>query len=573
MSRPWGTWFIFAICLLATTAAAAWLTHSAWRADQSRQQALLESEMRNTLWRLDSLAAPLLAIESNRPSLLEFQTDTPMLTPKLIKGYVVRSANGYWTIRRNGRGNQVELLTVECPLVREDWTARLGPTETAPTPRPDSTGELNPSLENLVSWPVPFPANFGPGAGPGMGPGAMPMNNSVAQEAQSRGQLVQQFQQITINSQGPPAPRNNTVPEARAIPLRPVWVGEELVFARQSSTVRTRGQEVIEICWLNWPEWDKLLTSQLTGSSVPLRLRPSLPGIASSGADPFDDWQMVSLPLRLELASPPSPPVWPRPLIAVWGLLVIVAIAFFGLMRQTLNLSERRAAFVSAVTHELRTPLTTFRLYTELLSEGIASDPEQQQVYFQTLHREANRLTHLVENVLAYARLEHGRTTARNETLTVAELFDRCRSRLEQRVAETPLSLEIDISKAAEAARLTTNAMAVEQILFNLIDNSCKYARDASDRRIRCEVAIKSGRLAIQVSDFGPGLSKPARNSLFQPFQKSSSQAAESAPGIGLGLALSRRLARELGGSLDCHPNVPQGLTFELALPLAGSGA
>src|ERR1700716_15790 len=99
MSRPLFAWSIFAICLLATTSAVGWLTQSAWRADQARQQGLLGSENRHALWRMDSLAAPLLAIEINRPSLSDPFTGTPMLAPKLIKGYVVRDASGLWTIR------------------------------------------------------------------------------------------------------------------------------------------------------------------------------------------------------------------------------------------------------------------------------------------------------------------------------------------------------------------------------------------------------------------------------------------------------------------------------------------
>jgi signal transduction histidine kinase len=236
-------------------------------------------------------------------------------------------------------------------------------------------------------------------------------------------------------------------------------------------------------------------------------------------------------------------------------------------MFETLSLSERRAAFVSAVTHELRTPLTTFRLYSEMLSDGLVTDPGQQQTYFRTLHREANRLMHLVENVLSFARLERGRATARNETLKGGDLIERCASRLQQRVAETPLTLTIQISDNARIAQVTTNAMAVEQVLFNLIDNACKYAKDANDPRVVCDVNVNGGQLRVRVLDFGPGLSHAARQTLFQPFQKSSSQAAESAPGIGLGLALSHRLARELGGSLTCTANLPTGLCFELRLP------
>jgi signal transduction histidine kinase len=315
---------------------------------------------------------------------------------------------------------------------------------------------------------------------------------------------------------------------------------------------------------LNWTEWEALLIAQLDGLSTAVKIIPD-----QFEMRPTDNaWQMVSLPIRLDPVKSPLPASWPLPLLVVWCLLLVVAIAFAWLMWATLSLSERRAAFVSAVTHELRTPLTTFRLYTEMLSEGLASDPDQQQVYYQTLNREANRLTHLVENVLAYARLEHGRSTARNETLSLGDLFDRCVPRLEQRVAETPLSLRFHLTESDRTVKLTTNAMAVEQILFNLVDNACKYTRDAADQRILCHVELDGDQLRIQVRDFGPGLSSRARDTLFRPFQKSSSEAAETAPGVGLGLALSYRLARELKGSLKCKTNEPCGLCFELCLPL-----
>lgn len=562
MNRPLFAWSLFAVCLVATSSAVGWLTLSAWRSDRSRQQALLDSEIRNALWRMDSLAAPLLAIEVNRPSFAVPNTGTPLLAPKLIHGYVVRDANGLWTIRPHELAKAREPLPAGSPFITEDWKKKLGTAESVSGASAALAARDAPSTnvaDDLIIWPDAAP-------GPG---GQMVRNDAGGQEAQNRNQLVQQvqqFQQAAANAR--PADRENLGTSLSLGPLRPMWMGDELVLARQTPVAHRPDSPVLEICWLNWKEWESLLAAQLDGASTLLRMRPWENDAALSGERLLEDWRMVSLPIRVEPPSKRLSGSWPAPLIAVWGLLLVVALAFGWLMQQTLALSERRAAFVSAVTHELRTPLTTFRLYTEMLSDGVATDPEQRQTYFLTLHREANRLTHLVENVLAYARLEHGRSTARNETLTAGELVDRCRSRLEQRVAETPLALSFQISAAVRAAALTTNAMAVEQILFNLIDNSCKYARDATDPRITCEVQTDREHVSFRVADFGPGLSPAARATLFQPFQKSSSQAAESAPGVGLGLALSQRLARELRGSLRRVPNAPLGLCFELVLPL-----
>ncbi|MDB5389540.1 MAG: Sensor histidine kinase [Planctomycetaceae bacterium] len=559
MRRPVFAWLIFGVCLLSATAAVGWLTQLAWRSDQARQQALLESEVRNALWRLDSLVAPLLAIEITRPSFSTRFLNTPVLASTLVKGYVLRDADGRWTIRTDGRTNETRPLTAECPLVREDWIKKLDSAQQLwqlPTGPTGSELHHDGSLNGLIVWPDPQQNE----------PGIRLQQNVASpqiasRESQTRNQLVQQLTQIAVVSQQQVPP---PVDSARAVaPLHAIWVGQELVLARRVMMGKSR-IPIVELCWLNWVEWEALLNTQLDGLSTRVRLVPDQPDRLQTASP----WQMVSLPIRLIPVQNGLPAPWPLPLFVVWGLLFIVALAFGWLMWATLSLSERRAAFVSAVTHELRTPLTTFRLYTEMLSEGLVNDPDQRQTYFQTLNREANRLTHLVENVLAFARLEHGRSTARNETLTLGDLFDRCLPRLEQRVAETSLSLVFHLVEPARSAKLTTNAVAVEQILFNLIDNSCKYASDATDPRILCRVEVHANDVSIQVRDFGRGLSAAARRTLFQPFQKSSSQAAESAPGIGLGLALSHRLARDLRGSLNCRINSPSGLSFELRLPL-----
>lgn len=550
--------------------AAGWLTHSAWQAEQSRQRAFLDSEIRNALWRLDSFVAPLLAIEIHRPSLLSTFEQTPRLSSTLINGYITREASGKWTLRNTEGALSQEPLSIHSPLMKADWNELLSPNLPGPIPHLNLStfpSIPDPQLAELIRWPeLSTPSQALPiraGAGQNLA-----RTDRPGQEIQIRNQLLQQFQQNAATSQQVTRPTESRT-SIRYQPLQPLWVGNELVLARMTSSSKRTDSKLIELCWLNWPAWEKLLMSQISGGAIPLRLLPIDPIRRTDGNQDHFEWEMVSLPLHLTPDRDFTSQEWPISLILVWALLAGVAVASGGLLRQTLSLSERRAAFVSAVTHELRTPLTTFRLYTEMLSEGLTTDPDQQQTYFQTLHREANRLSHLVENVLAYARLENGRSTARNETLTINEVLSRCQPRLEQRVAETSLQLLFLCSKSCLTTSLTTNALAIEQILFNLIDNTCKYAFDAVDKRIICDIQLERGFVKISVSDFGPGLSAAARKSLFRAFQKSSRQAAESAPGVGLGLALSHRLARELGGSLDYQTGATMGASFLLRLPLS----
>ncbi|MBQ1959977.1 MAG: ATP-binding protein, partial [Akkermansia sp.] len=114
---------------------------------------------------------------------------------------------------------------------------------------------------------------------------------------------------------------------------------------------------------------------------------------------------------------------------------------------------------------------------------------------------------------------------------------------------------------------LRTDLLSVEQILTNLADNAIKYA--AGKQASVSIQAIQTHRLlAIRFTDNGPGINQSARKQLFQPFSRSAKAVAGSKPGIGLGLALSRDLARSIGGDLKLERSDDSGTTFLLSLPL-----
>ena len=615
------TWLIFGTCLLAATIAVAWLSRQTLQAERSerhaRQQADLENRIRVALWRMDSIAVPLVAIESTRPTLAIPSKESPVLAPRLLKGYVQRDVAGQWTLRCDAFAKMVEPLAEDSELLtQKDWwialpapnsrslELRAAPTlaESSDVGRPSQAvgterrpGKAVLPTTDTSSSLIVWPSNFAPTLNNSIALNASQrgdpnFNNSNQLESQSRAQLKQQVfdvanlgQQAAIPQRAAPLNRQDFPPDigADAMPrptlpkqdqrtsgaLIPLWVGDELLLARRV-TPESKTGELIEACWLNWPEWNKVLRAEIADLLPGASLQP-VRTTTPTGVDR----ELVALPVRLELSpsmlSATDESSWPAALVVAWVMLALTAAAIGWLLWQTLHLSERRAAFVSAVTHELRTPLTTFRLYTEMLTDGVVQDPEQQKSYFQTLHREANRLMHMVENVLAYARLEKGRPTNRTEELSLGELLDRCWPRLLQRVSESPLQLELTLSKPVRETLLTTNALAVEQILFNLIDNACKYASGATDPRIIVESEATDSQVTVRVRDFGPGLSATSRRQLFEPFGKSSAQAAETAPGIGLGLSLARRLARDLGGDLQCDQLGQAGLAFVLTLPRA----
>jgi signal transduction histidine kinase len=230
---------------------------------------------------------------------------------------------------------------------------------------------------------------------------------------------------------------------------------------------------------------------------------------------------------------------------------------------------DRERAFLAGVTHELRTPLTTFRMYSDMLLEGMVASEEQRRQYLTTLSREAERQSHLVENVLAYSRLERGRYAGPSEEVTLEALFSRVCESLSAHAAQSGMTLVTSIPPGAGEVRLRVDRSAVERILFNLVDNASKYARAASDRRIHLDAEADDRVVRLTVSDHGPGVEPKEQRRLFRPFHKSARDAAQSAPGVGLGLALSRPLARALGGDLHVVRDRPDGAAFCLRLPRA----
>src|SRR5262245_61354020 len=189
-------------------------------------------------------------------------------------------------------------------------------------------------------------------------------------------------------------------------------------------------------------------------------------------------------------------------------LLAVAAVMM--LLHGALSLSERRGAFVSAVTHELRTPLTTFRMYTEMLADGIVADEEKRASYLATLHREAERLSHLVENVLAYARLERGSAKGRIETVNLAALIGRVQDRLRERAEQGNMRFVVEADEKQLNWLVRVDTSVVEQILFNLVDNACKYAATASDRTIHLQTASAGKIVLLSVRDHGPGIAPHA---------------------------------------------------------------
>lgn len=347
-------------------------------------------------------------------------------------------------------------------------------------------------------------------------------------------------------------------------PLVPIWLGlppTQLLLARR---VSLGSEELLQGVVIDWRALQHELLNRIE-DLYPVGHATLEPVVDGSEASPG---LLASLPIRL--VPPPLPDTPPAlgsgialGLVVVW-LVSLGAIGATGIaMHSTLRAAMHTSRFASSVTHELRTPLTTFRLYAEMLSDGLIADPERAKQYLHTLRDESTRLGLLVENVLAWSRLEEGRKAAEPREIRADELISDAEPVLKRRCEEAGATLT---TRRDASLEVRADPSRVRQILFNLVDNACKYAGEHP--RVEVSATRRNGSVVLAVDDDGPGVPAAQRQSVFRAFDRGALGPGDSVRGLGLGLSISQELAKSLGGSLRCRESPLGGARFELELPL-----
>ena len=343
-------------------------------------------------------------------------------------------------------------------------------------------------------------------------------------------------------------------------PLEPMWLRGELFFLRR---VRDGASSFLQGFLIDW----NTLRGSLTREIEDLFPEAALEEMA--GEHPA---ALLSLPALLKTTAPAPPDGWTwtathTALLIMWAV-VLVAMAGAALaFRHQIDYGKKQRRFASLVTHELRSPLTTFRLYADLLAEGLVRDEGKREDYYKTLQRQADHMARMVENVIAHARVEEGRAQLNRQRLTLGNLIEKVRPDLAARAAKAGLGLVVEASGGDVA--LETDPDAVEQILNNLVENACRYGASKTNPTILLGASVLNGSLRLCVRDHGAGVPADVARLIFLPFERGKRDESDPERGLGVGLALSRGLARDLGGDLELESPEGGGARFVLTLPVA----
>jgi len=223
-----------------------------------------------------------------------------------------------------------------------------------------------------------------------------------------------------------------------------------------------------------------------------------------------------------------------------------------------------RSAMLTSISHDLRTPLTTIlAAHSMLRTLGDSCDPETRRELFERAEDEAERLDRFIGNLIDMTQLESGEIKVRLGPIDVREAVESALTRASHLVVRHPVSVDM----SAELPMVMADFLLLEQTLFNLIDNSVKYAPE--DTTISISAAVNDDTVVIRVADQGNGIPAEATETIFDKFARVKFEDRQR-PGTGLGLAIARGFLQAMGGTISARNRDDRsGALFSIRLAIA----
>ncbi len=235
-----------------------------------------------------------------------------------------------------------------------------------------------------------------------------------------------------------------------------------------------------------------------------------------------------------------------------------IAEDMHGEQRKLLYEEQLRNALLSSVSHDFRTPLAVvIGSVTAMLEKDRDVSAQRRREYLESILSEARRLNRLLRNVLDMTTLEAGALRATKEWQPLEEVIGTALERLEESLHERPV--EVTIPEAA--ALVHVDALLLEQVLVNLVDNATKYSPGGTAIQIRAR-SMEDG-VEVEVADWGPGIPPGQEESIFEKFRRG----ARAGSGMGLGLTICRGIVSAHGGTIRCENRPDGGASFLFVLP------
>jgi signal transduction histidine kinase len=249
---------------------------------------------------------------------------------------------------------------------------------------------------------------------------------------------------------------------------------------------------------------------------------------------------------------------------AISALSIFIARSF----GRQVRLARLKNDLVATVSHELKTPLTAMRALVDTLLDTRRLDEKTTREYLELISTENARLSRLIENFLAFSRLERNQFTFDFKPVTPRQIVDAAVAAFGERAHAPGCVLESRID--AKLPQIRGDFDALTTALLNLLDNAWKYT--GGEKRIRLAASLRNGSVSFDVADNGIGLSARESRRVFQRFYQSDRRLARTAGGCGLGLSIVQSIVETHHGVVRVMSEPGLGSTFTMEIPaIAGS--
>ena len=317
---------------------------------------------------------------------------------------------------------------------------------------------------------------------------------------------------------------------------------------------------------------DEFALSQATITLLPPGADPAVPEplLVKAMEEPLSGW---SVALQLTGDDPFVSAADKRISAYLWtgaivvGTIALLTVVIGRFVSAQMRLARIRNDLVATVTHELKTPLASMRALVDTMLEGRCRDQQQQTEYLELISTENARLTRLIDNFLAFSRMERNKHAFEFREVHIDSIIDAAAEAMRERFA----SLEGQLHREIEPNLPVVNADAdaLTTVLINLLDNAHKYTGD--DKHIVCRAYCDNGLVCLEVQDNGIGLSRRAVKKVFDRFYQVDQSLSRSRAGCGLGLSIVQFIVKAHGGTIGVTSELGKGATFSVRLPASAT--
>lgn len=249
-------------------------------------------------------------------------------------------------------------------------------------------------------------------------------------------------------------------------------------------------------------------------------------------------------------------------------LIVLLMLLGFAFVLYSLNtelrLNKLKSEFISNVSHELKSPLTSIRMMTEMLHHKRVKDEERKSEYYAAMLEESEHLSHLIDNILDFSRIEEDRKKYEFTDLDPDKLIREFLNSIRQMIGES--DFKISYNCPDEVPAIDADRNAILQILYNLVDNAIKFS--GKSREIGINLVFTDTEMQLAVKDYGIGIPIRDQEKIFERFYRSRESQRSGIRGSGIGLTIVKKIVEDHEGHITLLSRPGEGSEFTVRLPL-----